>query len=191
MPRRGGHEGVPASRDVRRRGRHFALGAALIAILAAGGGQAYAARGTSTLKKTIEEGRELNPGFFELKEGPGESFELREELANAQSGRGKRRKSLIYVAQLTDFQLADEESPARVEFADRGAASAWRPQEAFHAFAIDESMRVINSLSRSPVEEGNGDHAKLKLGVLTGDRPTTRSTTRPSGCASSSSRARS
>jgi hypothetical protein len=37
---------------------------------------------------------------------------------NAPAGRDQRRRSLAYFGQLTDFQLADEESPARVEFTD-------------------------------------------------------------------------
>jgi len=49
-------------------------------------------------------------------------------LPTALTGRANRRRSLVYLGQLTDFQLADEESPVRVEFADSGAGSAWRPQ---------------------------------------------------------------
>ena len=52
-------------------------------------------------------------------------------IPDAQAGRADRRRSLSYFGQLTDFQLADEESPARVEFTDQEpsgfAASAWRP----------------------------------------------------------------
>ena len=80
----------------------------------------------------------------------------------AKSGRGQRRRSLAYFSQLTDFQLADEESPARVEFLDQvagqgGATSAWRPWEALTPFMIDDSIRQINRfVAHSPVPQGNG-----------------------------------
>ena len=73
-------------------------------------------------------------------------------IPNAQPGRADRRRSLAYVGQLTDFQLADEESPARVEFTDQEptgfAASAWRPQEALQPFIIDWSIRQMNLFAR-------------------------------------------
>ena len=62
-------------------------------------------------------------------------------------GAAERRRSLAYFAQLTDFQLADEESPARVEFTDRGANAAFRPQEAFHPWAIDYSFRQLDQFT--------------------------------------------
>src|SRR5215212_8405708 len=65
-------------------------------------------------------------------------------LPNALPGREDRRQSLAYFGQLSDFQLADEESPARVEFLDGEpsgvGAAAWRPQEALHPFIIDASI---------------------------------------------------
>ena len=80
-------------------------------------------------------------------------------IPDAQAGRADRRRSLAYVGQLTDFQLADEESPARVEFTDQEptgfAASAWRPQEALQPFIIDWSIRQMNLFAgASPVTQG-------------------------------------
>jgi len=130
--------------------------------------------GRTTVDQRIVKGPVLDPakpGFFELQAGPGAPVRLREELGKAQAGREQRRTSLSYFAQLTDFQLADEESPARVEFADRGAASAWRPQEAFHPFAIDQGMRQLNALAKaSPVRQGDGKRARMDSAVLTGDQ---------------------
>ena len=94
---------------------------------------------------------------------------------NAQAGRADRRRSLTYVGQLTDFQLADEESPARVEFTDQEptgfAASAWRPQEALQPFIIDWSIRQMNLFSgASPVAQSGGDRAAMDFALLTGDQ---------------------
>ncbi|CAN5496866.1 hypothetical protein BH20ACT15_BH20ACT15_06150 [soil metagenome] len=91
--------------------------------------------------------------------------------APAQNGRDTRRRSLAYFAQLTDFQLADEESPARVEFLDPGASSAWRPQEAFHPFVIDASIKQVNRFAPSSVvPQGNGSGNAMDFALVTGDQ---------------------
>jgi hypothetical protein len=88
----------------------------------------------------------------------------------AQAGRDTRRTSLSYFSQLTDFQLADEESPARVEFVDPGANSAWRPQEALTPFMVDEAIQQVNAFKNaSPVAEGNGGHNQMDFALMTGD----------------------
>jgi hypothetical protein len=92
-------------------------------------------------------------------------------IPNAQSGRDNRRTSLAYFGQLTDFQLADEETPAKVEFLDPGANSAWRPQEAFQAFIIDSSIRQMNLFAgASPVAQGDDSHAAMDFALVTGDQ---------------------
>ena len=74
--------------------------------------------GKTTVQQTIRGAN--GPGYDALGLGPGLSYVVRGQAgAAAQSGREQRRRSLLYFAQLTDFQLADEESPARVEFARR------------------------------------------------------------------------
>ena len=128
--------------------------------------------GRSTLEQTIR-GNNPEEGFSFLRLGPGEPYVVREDLAKAQGGRSARRRSLIYLAQVTDFQLADEESPARVEFVDGDpsstASSAHRPQEALVAHEVDRSMRQINNFLRSPVAQGDGTRARLANAVMTGD----------------------
>ena len=69
-------------------------------------------------------------GFSQLTTGPGQGYVVREEgMGVAQAGRETRRKGIAYFGQLSDFQLADEESPARVEFVDRlgGESGSRRP----------------------------------------------------------------
>ena len=80
-------------------------------------------------------------------------------------GARPRRRSLAYFGQMTDFQLADEESPARVEFTDQEpsgfAASAWRPQEALQPFVIDWSIRQMNLfVPRQPGRAGRRHRAR-------------------------------
>src|SRR5919109_4869033 len=116
-----------------------------------------------------------NTAYYPLQTAPGEPYVTR-ELGSpvAQPGRAQRRTSLTYFAQLSDFQLADEESPARVEFLDRGAndvASAWRPQEALQPFVIEYSLRQVNRFAaQSPVAQAGGARAAMDFALMTGDQ---------------------
>jgi metallophosphoesterase (TIGR03767 family) len=153
--------------------------AAALVALAAGSGTSYAhpvsPEGHTTEEQSIEQGPPLDPakpGFVTLRAGDGQPRLVR-QLAGvaAQPGRELRRVSLAYFAQLTDFQLADEESPARVEFADRGASAAWRPQEPFHPFAIDMSFRQLNQFTgASPITQAGGARAPMDFALSTGDQ---------------------
>ena len=59
------------------------------------------------------------PGSFRfLQLGAGEPYTVRQDLAIAGPSRDQERTSLVYFGQLSDFQLADEESPARLEVID-------------------------------------------------------------------------
>jgi metallophosphoesterase (TIGR03767 family) len=129
--------------------------------------------GHTTLEQTIQGAG--GPAFELLELGPGEPYIVREELAEAENGRENRRVSLIYSGQITDFQLSDEESPARVEFFEgvdpSGAlSSAHRPQEALVAHATEESIRQLNRfIDASPVPQGDGARAEMANAVMTGD----------------------
>jgi 3',5'-cyclic AMP phosphodiesterase CpdA len=102
--------------------------------------------------------------------------ESSDNIPFAQPGRESRRTSLAYFGQMTDFQLADEESPARVEFLDApfgqdGPASAWRPTEAFVPFEIDASVLQMNRFTAaSPVPEGDGGANAMDFVLITGDQ---------------------
>jgi metallophosphoesterase (TIGR03767 family) len=113
-------------------------------------------------------------GFATLGTGPGEPYTTRETLAPANSGRANRRDSLIYSGQITDFQLADEESPAREERFDsdpfrRVATSGHRPQETLVVHEVELTIRQMNRFTKSPVKQGNGKRANLANAVMTGD----------------------
>jgi len=144
------------------------------ASLAVATGASYAHEGHTTADHTVQTGSPLFPGstFETLVDGPPAARVVRTlPTASALAGRTDRRVSLAYFAQLTDFQLADEESPARVEFTDPGASSAHRPQEAFNPWAIDYSFRQLNRFTpASPHPQAGGARAPMDLALVTGDQ---------------------
>jgi metallophosphoesterase (TIGR03767 family) len=111
--------------------------------------------------------------YSRLKLLPGWKRVVREDLgAKAGKRRHFRRRSLLYFAQLTDFQLADEESPARAELLDVDGSpfeSAWRPQEALEPFTVDEVIRQVNRFDASPIRNQRRRRARLALTITTGD----------------------
>jgi metallophosphoesterase (TIGR03767 family) len=113
-------------------------------------------------------------GFDQLGVGPGEGYTVREDgVGVAQPGRTTRRVSLAYFGQLSDFQLADEESPARVEFADLAGSpveAAFRPWEALEPFIDDAMIRQIDAFAgASPVASGDGSRRAMDFAIDTGD----------------------
>ena len=167
--------------------RIVGVGAALVVLLAFGG-VAQATHlfsdvaGHTTLERVIT-GPDPANGYAHLSSEPANgSYVVRDgageadaAIPDAQPGRENRRRSLSYFGQLTDFQLADEESPARVEFLDQDpsgfAKSAWRPQEALQPFVIDWSIRQLNLFAgASPVQQGDGSRAPMGFTLLTGDQ---------------------
>ena len=127
---------------------------------------------TTTSYATI--GGDPRAPYSRLKLLPGRKRVVRDDLgAQPRRGRLARRRSLLYFAQLSDFQLADEESPARAEVldvADSPFESAWRPQEAFEPFTVDEVVRQVNRFDASPIRNRSRRHARLALSITTGDR---------------------
>ncbi|HEX8083964.1 MAG TPA: hypothetical protein VF529_06700 [Solirubrobacteraceae bacterium] len=154
--------------------RTVALAMLVGVVVASAAGHDADPLGHPTTEQTVVKGPvrdPARPGFFDLVAGPGSPYVVRrlgETVADP--GRAERRRSLAYFAQLTDFQLADEESPARVELVDRGASSAWRPMEAFAPHAIDLSLRQVNAFAdASPVKQGDGTGAPMNFALITGD----------------------
>ena len=114
------------------------------------------------------------PGFNALGPVVGRKQNLREiGRARAQAGRTKRRVSLIYLAQVNDLQLADEESPARIDSLApvQPNTSAWRPQEALMPQTIDAMFRRLNAFtSVSPNAGAKGRRAAMALALMGGDQ---------------------
>ena len=125
--------------------------------------------GISTLdQRVVGDGAD---GYNQLVYGPGEGYVVREEgVGTAGPGREGKRESIAYIGQLSDFQLADEESPARVELVDVPLSSAWRPWEAMNPHIDDSMIRQINAFApASPVLAGDGSARPMDFTVITGD----------------------
>lgn len=148
--------------------------AAMLAAMAPAAVQAASPDGFTTVERSVVAGAPLDPArprFLRVQQGAGWARVTRELVAGqAQAGRETRRRSLTYFAQLSDFQLADEESPARVEAADSLASGAWRPEEALDPFSIDAAIRQVNRFtSASPVAQAGGTRAQMDFALTTGD----------------------
>ncbi len=112
-------------------------------------------------------------GYQPLTSVKGEPYVVRRGAgAKARKARTHHRRSLVLFAQLTDPQIADEMSPARVDFADPAGGeikSSWRPQEALGLQVFDSIVRAVNANRRSPVKQGNGKRGRLAFALTTGD----------------------
>jgi metallophosphoesterase (TIGR03767 family) len=147
-----------------------------VAVVLAVAACAPAAHGATTIPPTTSLqtiGGDPGAAYSRLKLLPGWKRVVRDDLG-AKPGRRRhvRRSSLLYLAQLTDFQLADEESPARAEVLDIANSpfeSAWRPQEALEPFTVDEVIRQINRFDASPIRNQKRRRARLALTITTGD----------------------
>ena len=129
--------------------------------------------GVSTLDQRLA-GNEAAE-YSALTTAAGEPYIVREEFATAGAGRTAARDSLIYFGQLSDFQLADEESPSRVEFFDgqpgvNFSSSGHRPHETLVPHEVEASIRQMNAFSdASPVPQGDGTRAPMDNVIATGD----------------------
>ena len=148
---------------------------AVAAVVALAGAAGVSANGGSLARTTTSYatiGGDPAAAYSRLRLLPGWKRVVRDELAAPRRGRLARRRSLLYFAQLSDFQLADEESPARAEaldVADSPFTSAWRPQEALGPFTVDEVVRQVNRFDSSPIRNRGRRHARLALTITTGD----------------------
>jgi metallophosphoesterase (TIGR03767 family) len=109
-------------------------------LLAVGGASAHP---TAQTGRTILDRNHDN----RLEYGPAEPVQLRTDLA--QRGSGGTSRELVYFAQMTDTQLVDEESPARVEFVDRIGPpyeAAYRPHEGLMPMVLAQEVRAVRAL---------------------------------------------
>ncbi|MGZ8667146.1 MAG: hypothetical protein ACXWZM_08555, partial [Solirubrobacterales bacterium] len=139
---------------------------------------AIAVAASDTIGKTTVEQRivaDSATGFRRLSlSSAGEPYITRTDgVGAAKSGRASRRTKLAYFGQLSDFQLADEESPARVEALDAVSAqfsAAFRPWESLEPMIDDAMIRQMNSFADAgPVAAADGRHPKMDFTIDTGD----------------------
>jgi len=146
-----------------------------MAMAAAGEAAVSDTEGQTTLEQRIVPAASGSYRFLQL--GEGEPYTVREELAAADPERAEKRTSLAYFGQLSDFQLADEESPARLEIIDPLSTplnlpfgAAWRPWEALEPQIDDSMIRQIDQFTAaSPIANGNGSHSPMNFTIDTGD----------------------
>src|SRR5689334_21184709 len=158
-----------------RAGAALAVLIASLVIAPAGVAAVSDTAGQTTLEQRIVPAA---PGAYRfLQLGEGEPYTVREELASANPERAEIRTSLAYFGQLSDFQLADEESPARLEIIDPLSTplnlpfgAAWRPWEALEPPIDDSMIRLMDQFTAaSPIANGSGSHSPMDFTIDTGD----------------------
>jgi 3',5'-cyclic AMP phosphodiesterase CpdA len=158
-----------------RAGIALAILTTSLAMAAAGSAAVSDTEGQSTLEQRVVPAASGTYRFLQL--GEGEPYTVREELAAANPGRAEARTSLAYFGQLSDFQLADEESPARLEIIDPLSTplnlpfgAAWRPWEALEPQIDDSMIRQMDQFAAaSPIADGKGSHRAMDFTIDTGD----------------------
>ena len=154
-------------------GRAVRVLAAAATALAAAVATATAAPPTTVDRTIVRAGPDT--AYDALTTGPGQARQVRDGIAPGRAGRSARRQTLLRFVHITDPQLADEESPARVEALDPTTdpapfAAAFRPQEILAPFAADRAFAEVNRFAReSPVGQGDSTQDRLAAAVLTGD----------------------
>ena len=127
--------------------------------------------GRTTLEETLAPAS--GGGYVGLQSQAGEQYVVRRGgAAKAKPARRAERRSLLSFVQLTDPQIVDEMSPARVDFADPAGGeikSSWRPQEALGLQVFDSVVRNVNANRQSRVRQGNGKRARTAFAITTGD----------------------
>lgn len=129
---------------------------------------------TTTLDGTIELGdvkaRGAQAPYRALRWADGEPRVARFDLAARSVALGTR--SLLHLAHLTDLQLADAQSPGRLEFLHEHVGRPgferllpmFRPQELLGVHAAEATVAMLNGLGASPLSG-----APLQVAVTTGD----------------------
>ena len=126
--------------------------------------------GRTTLERTI--GLDRAGGLLVPVPRAGAGYALRTAgPTRVRAGRAGRRRSLAFFAQLTDAQLADEMSPARLEFLRPTTPflGLWRPHEALGPQTFDQAVRNVNANAVSRLPDAAGRRARLQFAIVTGD----------------------
>lgn len=118
-------------------------------------------RGTTLESVALPSG---GSGYRQLSQGPGWGRVVREEFAEAKTGREDRRETLAAFVQFTDLHIVDTQHPLRYEYMRAQTASAWRPQETLSVQGALSLIDRVNALRTGPATG-----AALDCVVTTGD----------------------
>ena len=144
--------------------------ALLTTVIALASASVASGQAGNTIDGTI---RSTGPGFDDFAIGAGETYRVLTRFERGQRSRVRTRRSLLHFAHMTDPQIADEMSPARVDFLDAAGgsdvSSAQRPQEAFEPLVWDAAVKAINDNRVSRIRDGRGRRNSLDMTILTGD----------------------
>ena len=161
----------------RRRALGLATALAALSAVVVSGSSFAQSLGRTTAGATIQPGPPFDPAkpsFVTLVPGRRLARVVRDlPRAKAQGRRSGRRRSLAYFAHMTDFQLPDEESPARVELNAPllRNSSSWRPQEALLPAVVELTVRQLNHFTAaSPNRAAKGRRAGMDFALVTGDQ---------------------
>jgi metallophosphoesterase (TIGR03767 family) len=109
--------------------------------------------------------------YVKLESGPGEPHFVRSDIVDAYAQPTRAIESFV---QITDLQLVDDKSPARVEFTDRWADlgstinkstdSAYRPHEMLSTHIVESMVQAIRAVGLGPVTG-----LSLDFTIATGD----------------------
>lgn len=125
----------------------------------------------TTLLQTIRQSaRPVRGSYRTLLAGPGEDFIPRYDVLGraADAGRAQRRRSLLYLAHLSDIHVIDAQTPARMDAIQSVAPSlftdACRPQDTLTVHVLASMVESIRESTASAVTG-----APLALALSTGD----------------------
>ena len=124
----------------------------------------------SSLDETILFGPIQTGQYRTLKSGPGEPHIPRFDVLrrSIDDGRAQRRRSILYLAHLSDLHLIDAQSPGRIEPMIELDHSTWggafRPQDPLSPHAVAAMVQGVNDNAISPITG-----SVMSAAVVTGD----------------------
>lgn len=147
-----------------------ATGVPLAVLGASASAPAVADETESTLHRTILQGPVAQGSYRTLVAGPGEPYVARLDVLRRRpaAGRAAARRSLLYLAHMSDLHVIDAQSPGRIEptiVQDHVAwGSAFHPQDPLTVHVTAAMVQAFTDLQNSPVT-----NAPMDLAIVTGD----------------------
>ncbi|WP_179494468.1 TIGR03767 family metallophosphoesterase [Leifsonia sp. AK011] len=124
----------------------------------------------STLLQTVLQGKVVSRQYRSLVAGPGEAYIPRMDVLGSAPGssRATARRSLLYMAHLSDMHVIEAQSPGRIEpmiVQDHSAwASAFHPHDPLSPHVTAAMVKAFSDLRYSPLTG-----APMGAAIVTGD----------------------